>query len=248
MFQAWRLQLQEARVALRGGSLDEAGQLLQQNDLLRFRPAKDLSAKLAEKYLERAEDRVGRGESSAGWRDLQLATDLASASPRVGEVRQRLIERSLAEARRYLEAHQPDEALARLERLSQRNASSDESRRLCQAALQWKRAIRLGQRGHFAEAEIEWASAAALADDVAAFAQQLEACRLKKIEAARCTQQLHRALVAEDWSTVLEATDKLLELAPDHPQARSAKCRAWAAVGVRETRLTPGTPLSRAKR
>ena len=242
MFQPWRLQLQEARVALRSGSLDEAGKLLQQGDLLKFLPAKNLSAKLAHKFLQRAEIRVERGESSAGWSDLQQASELAGSTDELERVRSALVERSLVEVRTLLGAGQADEALARLERLSERNQSSSDVRRLYQATYQLKKSLRLCQRGQFAEAETELSSAAALCPEVEAFSQRLQECRLNRAEVCRQNQALHRALVAEDWYAVLEASETLLELAPDHSQARSAKCRAWAAVGVKATQAHVDKP------
>src|SRR5215510_9615785 len=80
MFPSWRLQLREARLAWRGGRVDEAGALLAASPLCDFLPAKKLARDVAAKMLERAGDRFARGDSSAGWHDLTTADRLGAAN------------------------------------------------------------------------------------------------------------------------------------------------------------------------
>jgi tetratricopeptide (TPR) repeat protein len=71
MFQPWRLKLREAQDAFRHGRLDEAGRLLAETGLREFRPAKELSSKVAERRVQEAERCLAAGEPQAAlaWLD-----------------------------------------------------------------------------------------------------------------------------------------------------------------------------------
>ncbi len=54
MIQIWRRQLKQAEQAYKIGRLDEAGRILQQDDLREYLPGKRLGAKVAAQIAERA--------------------------------------------------------------------------------------------------------------------------------------------------------------------------------------------------
>src|SRR5262245_20765369 len=102
MFQAWRLQLREARVAWQNGRYDEAGAILSNETLRDFLPAKLLARDVAGKIVERAGARFACGDSAAGWHDLQQADRLAGQLESIGQMREQYAERVLRDAHSYV--------------------------------------------------------------------------------------------------------------------------------------------------
>jgi hypothetical protein len=257
MFPVWRLQLREARVAWRSGRYDEAGALLTAESLRDFLPAKQLARDVAGKMVERANERFARGESSAGWHDLQQADRLGGQAEAISQLRAQYAERVLDEATNYVLANQPAAAIALLEKLGRRGLGDERSRMLRQIAQLRQEADRAAACGHFAEATAVVSRAASLAkspfdtlrverqaarmstmDEIAARldgeAQRLTECG---VHCQRLTAEMHAALVAENWSAVLTAADGLLAIAPQHAAAGQARRRAWKAVGMDVTQV-----------
>ena len=239
MFQPWRIKLREATEALRAGRLDDAGRLLVHGELTQFLPAKQLSAQVAERLVERGQSRAALGDTSAGWHDLQVAARLGIDSGKSAKLRQQLIDHGLAETRRYLAAGDTAAALARLDTLEQRDVANDAVRILRQLVRHLDEAQKLCRRGEFARAEAELETAVALEPGLQIFQQRLQSCRASKIEARDLTHRLHESLRMQRWSDVLSAADSLLELAPDNAVARDAQRRAWREAGteVRQTQF-----------
>ncbi len=120
MFPAWRLKLREVQVAVDSGRYEEAIALLDEKSLREFRPAKELAQQVAGKMVERASDRFARGDSAAGWQDLQVAERLGGQSDAVSKLREQIVTATLDEVRRYLAAGQLSAAVARLAKLGAR--------------------------------------------------------------------------------------------------------------------------------
>lgn len=246
MFPTWRLKLREARIAWQSGRYDEAGQLLAEQSLREFLPAKRLAQNVAGKMVERAGQRFARGDSAAGWRDLAAADRLGGQSEAVSRLRREYADRALAEIRRYLAADQAAAALARLEKLHRKGLADEQTRTLGQIASLVNEADRAAARGHFAEASEACGRAQELAAEDAAehgtmeIAQRLEQrCEDLTRHGAECQRlsaELHEALGRKEWGTVLSAAEALLALAPQHTAAREARRRAWQAVGMDVTR------------
>ncbi len=76
MFPAWRLKLREVQVAVDNGRYEDAIAMLERQSLCDFLPAKQLAQDVAGKMVERAEKQFARGDSLAGWQDLQVAERL----------------------------------------------------------------------------------------------------------------------------------------------------------------------------
>jgi hypothetical protein len=248
MFPAWRLQLREARVAWQNGRYDEAGALLTAESLRDFLPAKRLARDVAGKIVERANARFARGESSAGWHDLQQADRLGGQAEAIGQLRAQYVERVLEEARTYALAKQSGAAIALLDKLGRRGLGDERIRMLRQVAVLLQEAERAAAHGHFAEASTMVARAAALAKPQAAgmstmdgIATRLnaesEGLRERDKDCQRLAAEMHAALAAERWSAVLTAADALLAMAPQHAAAGQARRRAWKAVGMDVTRV-----------
>jgi hypothetical protein len=248
MFPVWRLRLREARVALQSGRYEEAGALLTAESLRDFLPAKRLASDVAGKMLERANDRFARGDSAAGWHDLQQADRLGGQAEAVSQLRKQYAERVVGEARSYVLANQPAAAVALLDKLGRRGLGDEGSRVLRQIAQLTQEADRASAHGHFAEAAGVMARAANLAkrqiagtgtmDDIATRLDD-ESQRLsdRGNECQRLTAEMHAALAAENWGAVLTAADGLLAMAPQHAAAGQARRRAWKAVGMDVTQL-----------
>jgi hypothetical protein len=246
MFQAWRVQLRQVEQALRAGQLDEAKRLLSRDGLRNFLPGKRLSLEIADSLVRRACQHAARGETSAGWHDLAAATDLAGERECLADARGRLVERSLTEAVRYIEADDPVAALDVLDRLKGRRVEHSELRILAQVARHVQIAQKLLRRGEFSLAEEELGRAGQLRPDLKSFECRLAAVRVKMEEHRKWSTDLKAALAAEDWPSVVAATDRLLQLAPENPTVRAIRERAWAklARALRPT-LVPAGSASR---
>jgi len=232
MFQSWRLRLREAEEAFREGRLDEAEQLLEQGQLRRYLPGKRLSAKVAEQIAQRARQRMLSGESSAGWRDLDVACSLSGGASDVLSVRAEIVDCVLREAESMIAAGEPGNAISRLESLEKRGVGNQQVRTLKEVAGRLQSARKLCTRGKFADAEAQLTSAAALRPDLQAVMQQLESCRENQQKSRLLTEQLHHALSAENWSETLALADQMLEIVPESPLGLDARRRAWMEVGA----------------
>jgi tetratricopeptide (TPR) repeat protein len=234
MFQGWRLQLREAEEAFEQGRLDEASRLIAEGRLEQYLPGARLAAKVAERLGERARRFLAGGETSAGWRDLQTAEKLVGETDRLLSVRQALVKRAISEAEMRLEADDPAGALSRVEWLGRRGVSGDQLRSLEQVARRMESARNLCRHGRFAEAEAQLESALALRPDLGFLAERRNACRAGRVRSRELTEQMHRAMLVDDWSRALSLADELLELAPEYAIAVDARRRAWKMVDSRK--------------
>ena len=226
------MQLREAKAALRGGRIDEACRLLNQDKLREFWPAQQLSSHVADHLIERARDKVQAGNTSAGWRDLQTASHLGGKDAKLRAFRGELMVRGLAEIKDDLEADNAAQALSRLEKLRQRGVTTSQMRAFVQIGQIMLKATELCLLGKFNEADACLATAQSLAPGLEVLETRRERCRLSVEEVHQQSLILHRALSSQDWTAVLDSAEALLAIAPNHPPALSARRRAWEAVGV----------------
>src|ERR1700759_1757467 len=117
MFPTWRMRLREARVAYRDGRYDDASEVLSDEKLRQFLPAKKLAQEVAGKILKRAGDRFAIGDSAAGWRDVHPADRLGGQPDAITLLRQTYQDHSLHDIRHCLASGQPTTAITRLEKL-----------------------------------------------------------------------------------------------------------------------------------
>ena len=238
-------------MAWQSGRYDEASALLTSEPLRDFLPAKRLARDVADKIVERAGDRFARGDSAAGWQDLAAADRLGGEAEAIGQLRRQYADHVIQEAHRYLAAGQPVPALAQLDKLDHRLLADERSRLCRQIAQLMQQADHISARGHFAEAAEAVARARELAkppstaeatmDQIAQrLNDQHQRLASHASESQRLTSEMHAALTAENWSTVLAAADGLLAIAPQHAAASQARRRAWRAVGMDVTQAYRG--------
>jgi hypothetical protein len=73
----------------------------------------------------------------------------------------------------------------------------------------------------------------ALKPDFHFIAERRNLCRAHRVRGRELTEQLHRAMLLDDWNKALSLADELLELAPDYALASDARRRAWKMVDSR---------------
>ncbi len=232
MFQPWRLKVREAEEALRDGRLEEAGRLLSEPGLLEFLPAKRLMSKVAREMATRAEQQFAAGASLAGWQDLGAAQRLGAEDMAIAGLKQQAIARGLGEADSYMRAGDPAAAVARLESLERQGAGGQEFRLTKEAAGKVLTAQRMCERGQFAQAETELTAALVLRPGWQVLAEIRAACTKRGTQLRVLVENLHTALVAENWTVSLAQAEAILEIAPEHAAALEARRRAWSAVGM----------------
>ncbi|MGI9429455.1 MAG: hypothetical protein ACR2NM_12410 [Bythopirellula sp.] len=253
MFPTWRLKVREARMALKAGRPDEAGQILQQESVRDFLPAKRLSHEVAKHLVSRAEQHLQLDDSIASWSDLQQAARLGGCDDRVAELRQAQTERGLDRVRRAIQRGDTKLATDQIQRLEQRRLGGEQRR-------VWKLIVHLISRAKELSAQGKSTGAGEmlqratqmlpdpqdeLADQFAARQEQLQQ---QADELRRLSGQLHEKLTAEAWTEVLTTAEAMLELAPEHKAARQARSKAWDAVGMKATRVVPQKQIHRIAR
>lgn len=239
MFPSWRIKIRDARRALETGRPDEASKLLQRESVREFLPAKQLSQEVASQLVERAQQRLVSGESSAGWRDLNLAAQLGGREDRLAELRKAYADRSLERIRHFLACGETALASQQIKKLEQRRLGNDQ-RRIWKLVIEFiSRAKALAREGEAAAAADTLERAKALLSDpkdsLAGQIEQRQAqLRDDATQISQLSTQLHEAVSQQAWTTVLSLGDALLELAPEHRSARQARRLAWQAVGMEE--------------
>jgi tetratricopeptide (TPR) repeat protein len=232
MFGGWRLQLRAATDAYQRGRLEEASRLLTDGALRDFLPAKRLLAKVAQQLVERGEARIERGQSMAGWRDLDAAARLDADDARVGKARERMLAKALGEVEHLIAAGDYAAALDRLAELDRRRMGGVQLRRWREVAQRMAAAQRLARGGQFVQAEQELAAALPLAEQVCVLQAWIKDYRNKGARFRELSQRLFEALAGGQWNKALEYADAILAIAPEEATAREARRRAWQAVDL----------------
>jgi hypothetical protein len=176
-------------------------------------------------------ERAASGDLSAGWRDLDAARQLMGESADWQRLQQAVSEVAVGDIINHLHAGDFLGASARIGALERRDIPGAPIKTLSEVARKLESARKLAQRGRFAEAEEQLAAAAALQPDLALIEDQRKLCRERAERSRDLQQQLHAALAASDWNTVLSRANELIEIAPENRVARDARKRAWAEVG-----------------
>lgn len=249
MFQGWRMRLREAELAYRRGQLDEASRLLCDQSLREFLPAQRLLERVAGDIARRGEEQLNVGQTSAGWRDLDMAARLGAGGVEIDRVREQAVGQMLAEVETYLAAGDYRAANSRLDEIERRGGTTKDVRRRREISDRMAAGRRLMRRGKFAEAQRELAVAHELSGGLKSVADWSEECKLNAGRVRELSVELHGALADENWQRALTSADAILELAPDDRQAREARQRAWQAVGMQALETfcpSPRTPRAAA--
>lgn len=249
MFPAWRFQLREARLAMADGRWDEAAEILTVDPLKEFLPAKRLSQELAGQLVTRARQRMELGNSTAGWRDLDRAARLGAGESAISEVRSEQTARRLRRVQELLVQGDATAARQALTRMDHHRLGGEQRRTWQVIAQHAENADQRARRGDMATAiesldntqRLLPADASVLVSrhfrERAAWLHDA-AAKIHALDA-----KLHASLATSAWTEVLQASESLLELAPQHSAARQARHRAWQAVGMEVT--LPYRPAAR---
>jgi hypothetical protein len=224
---AW-LTIRQAQEALRKGCLDEAHRLLAQSTVRGHKRFWDLRQQVVRGYIERGERNLRRDNPEGAWHDLLQAEQFDQDITEAIRLRQALERLALAQVRAMLEAGEPLRAAEVANRLGQRTTRHSELGHLEEAAQVWLTAREQAGRGELSQALENL-------DRV----RRLQAGPLPAVETYRAELvghrevlpalegQLHEAVQGARWREVLERADRILALAPHHPEARKARARAW---------------------
>lgn len=240
-------------MALNAGRPDEAGQILQQESVRDFLPAKRLSHEVAKHLVSRAEQHLQLGDSIASWSDLQQAARLGGCDQRVAELRQVQTQRGLDRVRSLLIRGDTKLATEQIARLEQRRLGGEQRRAWKLIVHLITRAKELADQGKSTEGGEMLERATQLLPDpqdelTEQFAARQAQLKQQADELRRLSGQLHEKLTEEAWTDVLTTAEAMLELAPAHKAARQARSKAWDAVGMKATRVLPQEQIKRIAR
>ena len=271
MFQ-WRLKLREARQALAAGRVDEARQLLGDETLQEFLPAKQLAGEVAEKFVERGRQRIAWGESQAGMQDLGVAEKLGGMAEGVDAARHEYAWSAAEQAIAHFTAGDPEAAGERIDRARRRGVVDETLRSLGDLAQRWCEARRLADTGEMSAAQsslaraVQQANAVVLAGNsllnragpqvsdrkgrskmdlqpaLGAIEKETALFVQRASEHEASRQALHTAASAENWTEALSIAEATLKLAPADSVALGIRRRAWKEVGLDLTRSHHGRP------
>jgi hypothetical protein len=252
MFQGWRFKLREAEEAFEQGRLDEACQLLTQGDLRQYLPGKRLSHEVAAGLVKRARQHVIRGDSVAGWRDLQSAHTLAGEIDVVLAGRREMVAILLADAESHVATGETSRALTLIDDLERHGVLDEAVRRVRELARRLESATHLARRGKFGDAADQLEAATEIRAELPILQRKLAEYREKQKLSRELAERLHAAMATKAWTEAVAVADQLLELAPEHRLAQDARRRAWAKVGAKvgdshpghKRRVFPGPPAA----
>lgn len=223
----WR----QAQEALRQGRLEEVVGLLGKMPSGGQQRWEELRRQLVRTLVERGEKGLRRDDAAAAWRDLLQAEHVGGPDPAPQGLRQALARLGLAEVRALLEAGEPGRAAETCAMLRERGVRQTELDPLEETAREWLRARDLADRGEFAWAaqlgermRRLWAGPLGALDR---FVQDLEE---RQGAFTDLVVELTEAAQKEDWPRVLQLSERILALAPQHAQTRKLRSQAWRAV------------------
>ncbi len=225
------LALRQAQEALKTGRLDEAQRLLSQPVVQGQKKSWELQQQLARAYAERGERALRQDDPVAAWNDLLHAERTGITEQAAVRLRQALTRLGVAKVRALLEAGEPVRAVEAVAQLKDGAVRLSELEPLEEAAKDWVLARDLADRGEFAQAlqTLERARRL-LVGPSAALGRFHNALEERKRAFAALLVGLHEAAAQERWQTVLELSEKVLALAPQHAEARKVRNRAWKAI------------------
>ena len=185
---------------------------------------------------------MAKGETSAGWHDLEAAEKLGADAAVIGSLKRQLIEQALAEAEQLLAAGSCEACLAVIEKLERRGGAGQDTRQLKQVVRKFDEARKLVRRGKFAEAQDALAVASSLRPDLKCIEQAARECQEKRQQCSLLQEALHKELADENWPDVLHTADQMLAAGPG--LARGAGCPAEGlgpGGDARDGRSAPGS-------
>jgi tetratricopeptide (TPR) repeat protein len=227
---AW-LGLRQAQEALKNGRLDEAQRLLSDPAVQGHKGTGEMLQQLAQAFVERGERHLRRDDPEPAWQDLQQAEQVGTLDTATDRLRQALVRKGLADVQALLAGGDPNRATEAIQRLRERSVRHPDLRPLEDAAGAWVQAQQLADHGEFARAVQVVGKVRQLLPSAAAPLQQFEReLDQRRGRFADLVLRLHEAMKQGQWREVIPLTDEVLAVAPQHPEARKARQRAWQAV------------------
>ena len=225
------LALRQAQEALNTGRLEEAQRLLAQPAIQGHRKHGELLRQLARCLVERGERHLRHDNSEAAWLDLLQAEQLQTAERGTERLRQALTRLGLAQVRALLQAGDLRRASQVIGQLRDHLVRHPELQLLEETTRSWLLAQEQAEQGDFTQAiatvdriqKLMLGPSAPLEQ----FRQGLEESRR---EFAERLLRLHDAADAARWRDVLDLSEQVLAVAPQHSEARKARARAWQAI------------------
>jgi len=231
MFGFTWLTHRQAGEAIKQGLLDEALRLLRQPNLRAHRRTGELMLLLARAYADRGERRLRQNDAEQAWCDLLLAESLQTGEKTADRLRRALTELGVTEVRSLLQTGDVNRADELLARFRDRGATSTELGTLEQGLRLWAQARDLAGSGNIGPA-LEAANKATIFLG-ANKALELFLADLRQIQDTfpNLLARLHDEARREHWREVVELSERVLALSPQHAEARSLRTRAWQALG-----------------
>ncbi len=239
---AW-VTVRQAQEALRAGRLEEALGLLNQPTVRAHKRANDLLQQLARAFTERGERHLRHDDAIAAWNDLLKAEQVGVPESSAVRLRQALTRLGIAEVRALLEAGEPGRAAEAIAQLRDRLVNQPELKPMEEAAKDWSLAREFAERGEFAQAldTLEHVRRR-LTTPLGSLERYQNQLQERKHAFARLLLNLHEAVAQERWPEVLELSEQVLAIAPQHAEARRVRSRAWKAVEPPTIVVPPGPP------
>jgi hypothetical protein len=225
------LALREAQEALKNGRLEDAHRILCQSAAQGHKKSFELLQQVVKGFVERGERHLGRDDAEAAWHDLLQAEQLDRDNRDADRLRQILVRQGLAEVRALLQAGEPGRAGEVIARLRERSVRQPELLLLDEAARGWMQARDHAGRGDFSRAlELAERVRRLLPGNVEPLSRFRAELETNRDRGAELVKQLHEATEACRWRDVLDLADRVLAVAPQHPEARRARGMAWKSV------------------
>lgn len=246
MFPSWRIELGEARRALKAGQLDRACAIVGQESLRGFRQTRELTCELAGRVANRAQSRLAMGQSTAGWRDLELAERMAGSDQATASLRnayQRQVAQRIVAALAEGQTARAKQDLAKLRQRHLHHATLHRLEHLANRLDEAEQMLSAGKSSEALQTLAELApngNAASDTIDLSAVDRRTDHLTRRCERHVQLSGQLLDASAAQDWHHVLSLADAMLAIAARDRVARAARRRAWQAVGLDATQIYDG--------
>jgi hypothetical protein len=177
----------------------------------------------------------------AAWRDLLTVETLAPTDVAVARLRSTLGKLGAAEVRAALAAGAPTRAITAIGLLRDRGDRRIELAPMDEAARVWVQANEFADRGEFALALVQLDTVAKLLPGMPAVEQARLAIQQRQTQFHTAHAALHAAAARFDWPAVVRHCDDVLRVAPQYPDARPLRAKAWQVL-IPETIAAPPAP------
>jgi tetratricopeptide (TPR) repeat protein len=227
---AWQT-LKQAQEALKTGRLEEAHRLLSQRHVQNQKRTGELLLQLMRAYVARGEKALRQDDAVSAWNDLLKAEEMGFTDNAPVRLRQALTRLGLAQARALLETGEPIRACDTINQLRQWAVRQPELDPMEEAAKNWVLARDLSENGEFAKArEMLDRTAKLLPVKFRSFEEFRTAVAEKSQIFSPLLVKLHEAVQQKRWQDVLDHSEQILAIAPQHADARRLRSQAWKAI------------------